>query len=53
MNDKKHQDTIEALKAENEQLKHKLKILEMQLTCANKKCACYRNNQKMCGNIKK
>jgi len=43
-----YEDEIAVLKAENKQLKQKLEALETKLDCANKKCACYRNNQLMC-----
>ena len=45
---KEYKDIIAVLKAENEQLRQKLKMLETQLECTNNKCACYRNNQLMC-----
>jgi len=47
----KYEDIIAVLKAENEQLKYKLFLLENKLECSEKGCACYRNNQKICEKI--
>ena len=45
---KEYKDIIAVLEAENEQLRQKLKMLDIKLDYANNKCACYRNNQLMC-----
>jgi hypothetical protein len=47
-----YKDEIAVLEAKNEQLKQKLELLETRLTCANKRCACYHNNQKTCNKTK-
>jgi len=39
--------TIEALKLENIQLKKQIKLLESKVLVAERKCACFRNSQKM------
>ena len=36
---------IEKLKQENEEMKQEIELLQMKLDCANKRCACFRNNQ--------
>jgi hypothetical protein len=41
-------DEIAVLKAENNQLSQKIKMLETKLYSAEKRCACFRNNQKLC-----
>ena len=41
-------DEIAVLKAENSQLKQKIEMLESKLYSAEKRCACFRNNQKLC-----
>tara|TARA_R110002073_G_scaffold329978_1_gene513265 strand:- start:178 stop:351 length:174 start_codon:yes stop_codon:yes gene_type:complete len=41
-------DEITVLKAENNQLKQKIHMLETKVCSAEKRCACYRNNQKLC-----
>lgn len=41
-------DEIAVLKAENNQLKQKIHMLETKVCSAEKRCACYRNNQKLC-----
>lgn len=38
---------IEALKLENIQLKKQIKLLESKVLVAERKCACFRNSQKM------
>lgn len=43
-----HLDEIAVLKAENSQLKQKIEMLESKLYSAEKRCACFRNNQKLC-----
>ena len=43
-----YEDEIEVLKAENDQLKQKIQILETRVFSAEKRCACYRNNLKLC-----
>jgi hypothetical protein len=42
---KQLEDEIEVLKVENEQLRHKLQLLETRLGVSERRCACYRNNQ--------
>ncbi len=41
-------DEIAVLQAENNQLKQKIQMLEIKVCSAEKRCACYRNNQKLC-----
>jgi FtsZ-binding cell division protein ZapB len=43
-----HLDEIAVLKAENKQLKQKIQMLETKVCSAERRCACYRNNQKLC-----
>ena len=42
----KHEKQISVLKLENERLKQKIKFLETKVISAQKRCACFRNNQK-------
>ena len=42
-----YENKIVILKAENKQLKQKLRLLEIKLTNAEKRCACFINNQKL------
>ena len=42
------ENEIKKLKLENDQLKRQAKLLKLKIYLAEKKCACYRNNQKMC-----
>jgi FtsZ-binding cell division protein ZapB len=41
-------DEIAVLQAENNQLKQKIQMLEIKVCATEKRCACYRNNQKLC-----
>jgi septal ring factor EnvC (AmiA/AmiB activator) len=43
----KHEKQIATLKLENKRLKQKIKFLEIKVTQAEKRCACFRNNQKL------
>jgi hypothetical protein len=43
-------DKIKVLSAENDQLRHKLSLLEAQSSLFKNRCACYFNNLKMCEN---
>jgi cell division protein FtsB len=41
-------DELAVLKAENNQLKQKIEMLETKVCSVEKRCACFRNNQKLC-----
>jgi len=46
-----YENEIIVLKAENKQLKQKIEMLELKVCVTEKRCACYRNNQKVCEDI--
>ena len=43
-----YEDEIIVLREENKQLKQKIEALESKVCIVEKRCACYRNNQKLC-----
>ena len=43
----KYEEQIANLESENKRLKQKIKFLETKVTQAEKRCACFRNNQKL------
>jgi len=49
MNDStdKYEKQIATLKLENKRLKETIVLLEAKVTSAEKRCACFRNNQKL------
>ena len=43
----KYEKQIATLKLENKRLKETIALLEAKVTSAEKRCACFRNNQKL------